>query len=156
MDIFVVDDERVIAERLAIILRQEGYEVQTFTNPSVALAACHLNPKLLLTDHCMPLVSGTDLVRAFRQRSPTLATVVLSASLEESNPEWRTLVADGAETELLRKPLHPIELLRSVARAIGQPRFKGTCANVAATTPVAGNLSDPNGNGSRFAPLPMF
>ena len=157
MDIFVVDDERLIGETLAIILRRKGYTVQAFTNPSAALAACHLNPRLLLTDYSMPLVSGTDLVRAFRQRSPQLAAVVLSAALEESDPEWCSLVTAGPNTELLRKPLHPLELLRYVVRAIGEPTIQETHSDISPSAAMTrSELSYQPEGSSRFSTYPFF
>lgn len=62
MDIFVVDDDRLIAETLAIILRQRGYTVQGFHCPTIALEHQHLQPRLVLTDYRMPVLTGTELL----------------------------------------------------------------------------------------------
>jgi FixJ family two-component response regulator len=38
--VFVVDDEVVIAQTLAIILNQSGFQASAFDDPNKALAAC--------------------------------------------------------------------------------------------------------------------
>jgi len=37
--VFVVDDEQIIAQTLAAILRHSGFSAEAFTNPGDALAA---------------------------------------------------------------------------------------------------------------------
>ena len=49
--IFVVDDEKIITETIAMILRWQGFIVDSFTNPIEALAASrNQTPDLLVTD----------------------------------------------------------------------------------------------------------
>jgi DNA-binding response OmpR family regulator len=68
MDIFVVDDELLIASTTAEILRMSGYSAIAFTNPDDALAAVSLGcPRLVIADLKMPGLSGLDLAIRIRE-----------------------------------------------------------------------------------------
>jgi DNA-binding response OmpR family regulator len=127
MDIFVVDDERLIAETLALILQTRGYSVQSFHSAEAALKALHLTPKLLVTDYSMPDLSGTDLVLAVRKALPECPAILFSAELEDSHPDWRQLVLAHTPTVLLQKPLRPAELFHCVECCLS------SCVTVAVT-----------------------
>jgi CheY-like chemotaxis protein len=67
----VVDDEEVIAQTLAVILRQSGFLAKSFTNPLEALAeAASTAPDLLISDVMMPEMSGVDLAIKLRALHP--------------------------------------------------------------------------------------
>jgi CheY-like chemotaxis protein len=69
--IFVVDDERIIADSLATILNSSGYETSAFYDAESALLACELgNPDCLITDVVMPGMSGIDLAVEIKDRFP--------------------------------------------------------------------------------------
>ena len=60
--VFVVDDEVVIAQTLAMILERNGYSVRFFTDPLEALTNVEIDrPDLLISDVVMPQLSGIDL-----------------------------------------------------------------------------------------------
>jgi DNA-binding response OmpR family regulator len=62
MNVFVVDDEAVIAETLATILRISGFLAISFTSPLDALNWTRtIVPELLITDVVMPEMSGIEL-----------------------------------------------------------------------------------------------
>ena len=123
-DIFVVDDERVIGQTLGIILRRAGYRVKVFHDPFVALHALRCPPRLLLTDHTMPFLSGTCLATKFIASSPSMAVLVFSGDLMDTDSEWQILSRQAANSRLLHKPLHPKQIVHAVRDAIGEA---GTC-----------------------------
>jgi PleD family two-component response regulator len=58
--VFVVDDESVIAQTLAMILNSSGFKATAFDHPEKALAAAQeSSPELLITDVVMPGMSLT-------------------------------------------------------------------------------------------------
>ena len=60
--VFVVDDEAVIAQTLAIILNQAGFQATAFDHPEKAIAACvDSPPAILISDVMMPDMTGVEL-----------------------------------------------------------------------------------------------
>jgi DNA-binding NtrC family response regulator len=109
--VFVVDDEAVIAQTLAIILNQAGFQASAFDHPDKAIAArAELVPDLLITDVMMPGMTGVELAIHFRQAQPNCKVLLFSgqaatADLLEKAQE------QGYDFDLLSKPVHPADLL---------------------------------------------
>ena len=80
--VFVVDDERIIAFTLSVILLEHGYKAFWFTDPVSALEAAKSHqPCLLITDYNMPSMSGLDLATSIRELCPRCRILVISAQL---------------------------------------------------------------------------
>ncbi|MHB1304667.1 MAG: response regulator [Acidiphilium sp.] len=63
--IVVVDDEFLIANLLAEVLRDEGHEVVTASHGRAALQLIRdRRPALVITDFMMPLMTGLELAQA--------------------------------------------------------------------------------------------
>jgi CheY-like chemotaxis protein len=121
--ILVVDDERVIADTLAMILGKSGYRVMTAYEGQTALTlACAIQPALLLTDVAMPGMTGIDLAMEVRDLLPTCRILLFSGHaaamdlLEDSREK-------GYDFELLSKPVHPSDMLRRISASLSFPRF---------------------------------
>ena len=112
--IFVVDDERIIAQTIAMILRWQGFVVESFTDPIEALEASRVQaPDLLVTDIWMQVLSGIDLAIQVRKGCPNIKVLLLSGQAETSKMREK-FREDGQEFDLLLKPIHPRELLSRV------------------------------------------
>jgi len=112
--VFVVDDEPVIASTLAIILKQSGFSVVSFTNPLEALRNFGVEcPDLLITDVAMPEMSGIDLAISVRKQCAQCKILLFSGHaataglLDESQSQ-------GYDFHWLSKPIHPIDLLKGI------------------------------------------
>lgn len=109
--IFVVDEKQVIAQTLAIILRQAGYDASPFYEAKLALEAAQLAaPDLLLTDVVMADLDGIELAGRMTDRCPACKVLLFSGHATTAS-----LLEDGRAAShsfaVLRKPLHPNDLL---------------------------------------------
>lgn len=84
--IFVVDDEEIIAETLAFILRNNGYSARFFLNPLETLQmSLSEAPDLLISDVTMPQLSGIDLAIRMKERCPMCKILLFSAQAGTSD-----------------------------------------------------------------------
>lgn len=112
--IFVVDDEQLIVESLAHILRREGFRVNGFTDPVKALAQTKTTaPDLLISDVMMPELTGIQLANEVRRTVPKCKILLFSAAADEL-PREATEKKVRIGFRLLSKPLHPDKLLGEI------------------------------------------
>ena len=77
--ILVADDEPIIRDFLADLLREEGYAVLTAADGRTALAAVgRTSPDLVISDVMMPGVDGVDVARSLRERG--IPVVLMTAA----------------------------------------------------------------------------
>lgn len=116
--ILVVEDNEDIRELVGVVLRQAGYGVEEAENGLDALERLETMrdlPCLLLLDLMMPVMTGTELLQALRDRShlASVPVVVLTAG-------GRPAHAPGAQ-KFLRKPADAKVLLNAVQETCGAP-----------------------------------
>jgi RNA polymerase sigma factor (sigma-70 family) len=114
--VFIVDDDKSVAESMARLLRIEGFNVRTFSSASEFLV--HHEPGIpgcLITDLIMPEMSGLDLQRALLTQGCT-RPVVFVTGRGDVNTAVMGMRA-GAVT-FLAKPARRVELVATVREAI--------------------------------------
>jgi DNA-binding NtrC family response regulator len=115
--VFVVDDETNIADTLAVILRNEGYQATAFYNAQSALEqAGDRGPDLIISDVMMPGMSGIEMAMLVKERHPECKILLFSGQASTLNL-LETVRERGHNFELLAKPVHPTDLLARVAEA---------------------------------------
>ena len=124
--IFVVDDEVVIADTLARILSQNGFQAKAYTNPLIALReAAASSIDLLISNVMMPQLSGIDLAIQMQSLWPYCKVLLFSGQAGTAD-----LLAgarkDGHDFCLLLKPIHPSDLLHEI-RAQGADYESALC-----------------------------
>jgi DNA-binding NtrC family response regulator len=78
--IFVIDDEESMCSFMAIMLRKEGYEVETSTDAHAAIEKIYDNSyDLVITDMMMPDMSGLELLTAVKKRKSNQEIIVMTA-----------------------------------------------------------------------------
>lgn len=112
--ILVVDDEKLLADTTAAILRVMGYKTKTANDGFSALeiARAYL-PDYLLTDVMMPNMNGVQLAMAVARIFPATKILLFSgqAGIADMLDEGR---AHGFDFPLLAKPVHPTQLIEAL------------------------------------------
>jgi CheY-like chemotaxis protein len=120
--VLVVDDERVIADTLSVILSRNGFSVLTAYDAESALDLARvIPPELLLSDVMMePGMDGTELAIHLTEFCPDCKVLLFSghASTRDLLVKARQ---SGHDFSLLTKPIHPADLLARIAESF-QPR----------------------------------
>lgn len=109
--IIVVDDERSVADSLAEILQDRGYEVFVCYDPTLAITAGDkLRPHVLISDIVMPHMNGFELARHFAQHHPQCKVLLLSGNASSASLAHDAEAA-GPVPHCLDKPVHPSRIL---------------------------------------------
>ena len=109
--VLVADDEQVIANTLAIILNQAGFEARAvFSGEKAVEALDSFQPDMLISDVIMTGMTGIEAAIITRTRMPNCKILLFSgqAATADLLEKART---QGHEFEILAKPVHPTDLL---------------------------------------------
>ena len=116
--VLVVDDERVIADTLAMILNRSGFEARVSYSGDVALEmAATFQPDLLISDVIMPGITGVELAIKFRAVLPTCKVLLFSGQAAATNLLEKAR-AENYDFELIAKPVHPSDLIARMRNAM--------------------------------------
>lgn len=115
--IFIVDDEPILLELAQHILSDFNYDMQTFTNPKVALRTFAANkpPELVITDFAMHEMDGMELIRECRRQNPKQKILMVSGTVDESI----FANTDAKPDRFLAKPYQPAALVKTVQELLG-------------------------------------
>jgi len=122
--IFIVDDEPDTLETLRIVIEQNGFKVEAFTNPTLAsemyVAGSY---DLLILDIKMPQMNGFDLYKNIKRQDPNVTTCFLTAlsDLEDYQLYKNEVYPKIGERHFLFKPIETEELLYIIKALIEQP-----------------------------------
>lgn len=109
--VLVVDDEPVIADTLAMILNQSGFETRAVYSGEKALEiAASFEPHMLISDVIMADLNGIDAAIRIRQLLPGIKILLFSGQAATADLLEKAR-AQGYEFEILAKPVHPQDLL---------------------------------------------
>lgn len=112
--ILVADDERIIADTLAMILNQSGYEsVPVYGGRQAVEKARRWSPDLFLADVSMPELDGLHAAIEICAMHPGCRVLLFSGE-----PSSKLVVLEAASKghsfEFLHKPIPPLDLLRRI------------------------------------------
>ncbi len=109
--VLVADDERVIADTLAIILNQSGFEAHAVYNGEKAVELARtLQPNMLISDVIMQDMNGIDAAIRIREMLPSCKILLFSGQAATADLLERAR-SQGHDFEILAKPVHPQDLL---------------------------------------------
>lgn len=118
--ILVVDDEVLLADLAANVLRRVGYEVETFTDPAAALDRFKSDPfafDVIVTDQTMPGMTGLELIERVRALRPDVPIIICTGHLPEVE---RNGALPAGIRRVLRKPYSPGDLANLVRETLAQ------------------------------------
>lgn len=119
--ILLVDDEKALLDVLRRIVGNLGYDVEAYHDSARALEAFASNPgdyDLVITDHVMPDVTGSQLASCIRARNPDVPVILLTGANEvlfEKTGEDRPRF-----DKVLKKPLLNSDLAFAIRRVIDE------------------------------------
>ena len=83
--ILVVDDEPMVVSTLKMLLTADGHQVESANDGSTALEMFDVGKyDLIITDLLQPGITGTELARIIKERSPTQPIILLTGSAQAS------------------------------------------------------------------------
>lgn len=118
MDILIIDDEPHVCELLEAFLSETGFGCQSSTHPAEAEAAMEdLCPAVIVSDICMPEMTGLQLLGHVRRRNLPSRVILTSGVANTDN--LAEALAMGAY-DFVAKPFDLDELVSSVTRAMSE------------------------------------
>jgi DNA-binding NtrC family response regulator len=114
--VLVIDDEVHLCNSLAILLKADGYQVDTANSGAQAFNLLQQHAySVALVDMDLPDISGNHIAARIRDEHPGTAIVILTgnATVDNAVESLRQGVYD-----YLRKPCPPDRLLRTIASRI--------------------------------------
>jgi len=118
--ILILDDERIVCDRLKPALEKLGFEVETFTDSQKAverLATARFD--VLVTDLKMPGVGGLDVLTYARENCAAMKVIVISGF---ATSETAKRVMEQGAVEFIPKPFKMRYLRDLIVRISGSPR----------------------------------
>src|ERR1700710_273651 len=114
--VLVADDEQVIANTLAIILNQAGFEARAVYSGETALEIIEeFQPNMLISDVIMTGMTGIEAAIKVRAKLPGCKILLFSGQAATADLLEKAR-AHGHEFEILAKPVHPTDLLAKLRR----------------------------------------
>lgn len=118
--VFVVDDDVSVREALEGLIRNEGFEVETFASAEAFLARSRVPvPSCLVLDVTLPELSGLDLQRRLSGRSDM--PIIFITGYGDVPMTVQAMKAGAAE--FLTKPFGDEALLSAIRHAIERSRI---------------------------------
>lgn len=115
LNVLVVDDQEIICELIAEHLSAEGHQPVTMSDSSAALLQFERQPfDLVITDQSMPGISGEQLARRVKERSPDTKVIMLTGFGDDVMKDGRA--PEGVD-RVLSKPVSCEQLRRAVFEA---------------------------------------
>jgi len=105
--VLVIDDDKPVADTLAMVLKFGGYDADVSYSGEQGLELARQSTyDYLLTDVMMEPMNGIQVALAMREISPECKVLLISGN-QRTSQLLADAVRDGYEFEILAKPVHP-------------------------------------------------
>ncbi|HUO90575.1 MAG TPA: response regulator [Rhizomicrobium sp.] len=114
--ICVVDDDRAVCDSLRLLLRRNGFEVETFSSPHDLLTSRRLDRfDCLIVDQKLPVMTGLELMEILRTRAYLKPAVLMWSAPE---PHLSQRIQRAGILQILQKPVETSALLAALGSAL--------------------------------------
>jgi len=125
--LLVVDDEAIVGKRLSQVFSKMGFEIETYTEATTAMAAMAEKPfDVVVTDLKMDGMDGMEVLKRVRGMNPHTQVIIITGY---ALPETAELARQQGVFEFLAKPFRLDELKQAIFRALEYQKkgvFNGT------------------------------
>jgi DNA-binding NtrC family response regulator len=112
--ILIVDDEKNIADTLAMVFKIKGHESMAVYSAETAVETIEtFEPDIVLSDVMMGKMTGVDLAIYLSKARPEVKVLLFSGQAATADL-LREASRKGHEFRLLAKPIHPQKLLDDI------------------------------------------
>ncbi len=119
--ILLVDDEADLTEAFNMLLEREGFEVDTFNDPVLALSRfCSNHYDIALLDIKMPKMDGFSLYKEIIKRDSQIKLYFLTASEEYYETFRKEEFAKIDKDLFIQKPISNQDLLKRIYQILDQ------------------------------------
>jgi len=109
--VLVVDDERIIADTLALILKRSGFDAAAvYSGEHAVETAQTMHPDAIISDVIMGGMTGIEAAIRITKIVPQCKVILFSGQAATADLLQRAKAA-GHDFEILAKPVHPSILL---------------------------------------------
>lgn len=118
--ILILDDERIVCDRLKPALEKLGFQVEAYTDSQKAVSRLAVQKfDVLVTDLKMPGVGGLDVLAFARENCASTKVIVITGFATTDTA--KRVMAQGA-VEFIPKPFKMSYLRDLIVRIAGSPR----------------------------------
>ncbi len=116
--VLIVDDDESILNLLEILVKRDGFKVDTAATGERALSRLERNPHALLLDLMLPGgTTGFEVLRRIREsKRPAIPIIIVTAYA--SDPAIKQVEQDPNVVEILSKPINQEKLLAALHKAL--------------------------------------
>jgi len=116
--ILIVDDEPNIVLALELLMKREGYEIQSVSDGEKAVeAAGQFRPDLILLDVMLPRMDGYEVCQRIRADASLKGVVIVMLTAKGREVEMEKGLALGADL-YITKPFSTREVVRKVKEVL--------------------------------------
>jgi CheY-like chemotaxis protein len=110
----VIDDDRAVADTLAMVLNAAGFEASALYSGEAGVALARgLAFQFLVTGVMMPHMNGVEAAIQIRELLPKCKVLLVSGD-NDTSFLLQDALSRGYSFDILPKPVHPLELLRAL------------------------------------------
>ena len=115
LKILLVDDEKIVGDRLQPALAKAGYNVEALMDPRQALRRiAEIEFDIIVTDIMMENVDGIQILEAAMQKSPRTRVIIITGY---ANVNLAREAMDKGAFDIIEKPFRPGDLRNVIANA---------------------------------------